>query len=334
MTVAGIAYLELYAEDAHKYAAQLRDDWGFTLSSPARNSPGTVQVLAHQGSIRLLVTSAVDAEHQVTEWVRRHGDGVAVIALRHTDGVAAAVAAERALNAGGGCLDGAGTVSGFGDLAVRFADAQDLLPDGELPGPGGLLSLDHVAIVVPGGQLDASVEWAVRGLGFREIFREYIEVGAQAMDSRVVQSPCGSVTFTLLEPDTSRSAGQIDGFLEAHGGAGVQHVAFSTASITASVRELSDRGVAFLSTPGAYYRALEARLGPTGIPVADLRDTNVLVDRDHGGELFQIFARSTHPRRTFFLELVERRGAGSFGTANIKALYEAVERERAVTADH
>ncbi|GLW56108.1 VOC family protein [Kitasatospora phosalacinea] len=332
MTVPGIAYTELYVEDAHKYAAQLRDDWGFTLSEPAAAAPGTAQVVAHQGSIRVLVTSVVEAEHQVAAWVRRHGDGVAVVALRHTDRVAAAAAAERALNAGGGCLDGAGTVSGFGDLAVRFAGPEDLLPEGELPGEGALLSLDHVAVVVPGGQLAASVDWAVRGLGFREVFREYVEVGDQAMDSRVVQSPCGTVTFTLLEPDTSRAAGQIDGFLEAHGGAGVQHLAYATGSITAAVRELAGRGVAFLSTPGAYYEALESRLGPTAIPVAELRDTHVLVDRDHGGELFQIFARSTHPRRTFFLELVERRGAGSFGTANIKALYEAVERERA-TAD-
>lgn len=332
MTVPGIAYTELYVEDAHKYAAQLRDGWGFTLTGPARTMPGTAQVLAHQGSIRVLVTSAVDAEHRVAEWVRRHGDGVAVIALRHTDGVAAAAAAERALNAGGGCLDGAGTVSGFGDLALRFTDAEDLLPAGEPPGEGPLSALDHVAVVVPGGQLGPSVDWAVRGLGFREIFREYVEVGDQAMDSRVVQSRCGTVTFTLLEPDTSRASGQIDGFLESHGGAGVQHLAFSTASITAAVRELGARGVAFLSTPGAYYEALEARLGPTAIPVAELRDTAVLVDRDHGGELFQIFARSTHPRRTFFLELVERRGAGTFGTANIKALYEAVERERATAS--
>ncbi|BAJ32268.1 MULTISPECIES: VOC family protein [Kitasatospora] len=332
MTVPGIAYTELYVEDAHKYAAQLRDDWGFTLSEPAQDAPGTSQVLAHQGSIRVLLTSAVETEHPVAAWVRRHGDGVAVIALRHADGVAAASAAERALEAGGGCLDGAGTVSGFGDLALRFVGPEDLLPGGELPGEGALLSLDHVAIVVPGGQLAPSVDWAVRGLGFREIFREYVEVGDQAMDSRVVQSPCGTVTFTLLEPDTSRASGQIDGFLEAHGGAGVQHVAYATESITAAVRELAGRGVAFLSTPGAYYEALESRLGPTAIPVPELRDTNVLVDRDHGGQLFQIFARSTHPRRTFFLELVERRGAGTFGTANIKALYEAVERERA-TAD-
>ncbi|QKW22907.1 VOC family protein [Kitasatospora sp. NA04385] len=332
MTVPGIAYTELYVEDAHKYAAQLRDDWGFSLSEPARVAPGTTQVVAHQGSIRVLLTSAVETEHRVAAWVRRHGDGVAVIALRHTDAVAAAAAAERALNAGGGCLDGAGTVSGFGDLALRFVGADDLLPAGEPPVEGTLLSLDHVAIVVPGGQLAPSVDWAVHGLGFREIFREYVEVGDQAMDSRVVQSPCGTITFTLLEPDTSRASGQIDGFLEAHGGAGVQHLAYATGSITAAVRELAARGVAFLSTPGAYYEALESRLGPTAIPVTELRDTGVLVDRDHGGELFQIFARSTHPRRTFFLELVERRGAGTFGTANIKALYEAVERERA-TAD-
>ncbi|GAA2109559.1 4-hydroxyphenylpyruvate dioxygenase [Kitasatospora saccharophila] len=332
MTVPGIAYTELYVEDAHKYAARLRDDWGFTLSEPAGAAPGTTRLVAHQGSIRVLLTSAVEAEHPVAAWVRRHGDGVAVIALRHADAVAAAAAAERALDAGGGCLDGAGTVSGFGDLALRFVGAEDLLPAGELPGEGALLSLDHVAVVVPGGQLEPAVEWAVRGLGFREVFREYVEVGDQAMDSRVVQSPCGTVTFTLLEPDTSRAAGQIDGFLESHGGAGVQHLAYATESITAAVRELAARGVAFLSTPGAYYEQLESRLGPTAIPVAELRDTHVLVDRDHGGELFQIFARSTHPRRTFFLELVERRGAGSFGTANIKALYEAVERERA-TAD-
>ncbi|WP_282203506.1 VOC family protein [Kitasatospora fiedleri] len=357
MTVPGIAYTELYVEDAHKYAARLRDDWGFTLSEPDSAAPGTAQVVAHQGSIRVLLTSAVEADHPVAAWVRRHGDGVAVIALRHADRASAVAAAERALAAGGERLDGerlgaagtdgagtdaagtdgagpdgAGTVSGFGDLALRFVGPDDLLPAGELPGDGALLSLDHVAVVVPGGQLDGSVRWAVDGLGFREVFREYVEVGDQAMDSRVVQSPCGTVTFTLLEPDTSRASGQIDGFLTAHGGAGVQHLAYATESITAAVRELGGRGVAFLSTPGAYYEALESRLGPTAIPVAELRDTHVLVDRDHGGELFQIFARSTHPRRTFFLELVERRGAGSFGTANIKALYEAVERERA-TAD-
>ena len=79
MTAPGIAYTEHYAEDAHKYAAQLRDDWGFTLTVPAVTAPGTAQVLAHQGSIRVLVTSAVEAEHQVAEWVRRHGEGVAVI---------------------------------------------------------------------------------------------------------------------------------------------------------------------------------------------------------------------------------------------------------------
>ncbi|MEV4555501.1 VOC family protein [Kitasatospora sp. NPDC049285] len=329
MTGPGLAYAELYVEDAHKYAAHLRDAWGFTLTAPAAVAAGTEQVLAHQGAIRLLLTSAVDAEHQVAEWVRRHGDGVAVLALRFTDRVAAASAAERALNAGGGCLDGAGTVAGFGDVAIRFTADPDPLPADELPGEGPLVLLDHVAVVVPGGQLDAGVEFAAQGLGYREIFREYVEIGDQAMDSRVVQSPDGSVTLTLLEPDTARSPGQIDGFLDAHGGAGVQHLAFATRSITASVRELGERGVVFLTTPGTYYDALEGRLGPTAIPVAELREFNVLVDRDHGGELFQIFTRSIHPRRTLFLELVERRGAGTFGTANIKALYEAVERERA-----
>ncbi len=169
-------------------------------------------------------------------------------------------------------------------------------------------------------------------LGMHRIFGEYIEVGEQAMDSSVVQSASGEVTFTLIEPDTSRRSGQIDTFLADHDGAGVQHLAFRTGDIAAAVRSARDRGVAFLTTPGTYYDALAERLGATAIPVETLRELDVLVDQDHGGQLFQIFARSTHPRRTYFVELIERQGAGTFGTANIKALYEAVERQRAAAS--
>jgi len=186
---------------------------------------------------------------------------------------------------------------------------------------------------IPGGELKETVRFCEQALGFQQTFAEYISIGAQGMDSVVVQSPTGGVTFTLLEPDTGRSPGQIDAFLEAHGGAGVQHLALRTDDIAHSVRSLAARGVGFLSTPGAYYDLLGARLGHTGIPVETLRELAILVDQDHGGQLFQIFSRSTHPRRTFFLELIERRGAATFGTANIKALYEAVERQRAAAGE-
>ena len=208
--------------------------------------------------------------------------------------------------------------------AVRRFDILDTPPDGAL-----LDVLDHVAVCVPSGELAPVVQFCEAALGLERIFGDYIEVGAQAMDSSVVQSPSGRVTFTLLEPDTARQPGQIDTFLDANAGPGVQHLAFGTADIAGAVRTLRARGVGFLRTPGAYYDGLAARLGETAIPLPTLRELDLLVDQDHGGQLFQIFARSTHPRGTFFLELVERRGAGSFGTNNIKALYEAVERQHA-----
>jgi 4-hydroxymandelate synthase len=178
-----------------------------------------------------------------------------------------------------------------------------------------------------------TVEFCERVLGLRPIFGDFIEVGAQAMDSVVVQSESGDVTFTLLEPCTDREPGQIDAFLAAHEGPGVQHLALRTDDIAAAVRSLGARGVEFLTTPAAYYDELDRRLGPTGFQTAELRELHVLVDQDHGGRLFQIFSRSAHPRRTFFFELIERRGASTFGTANIKALYEAVERQN-VVSDH
>ena len=196
--------------------------------------------------------------------------------------------------------------------------------------PGGLLqTVDHIAVCVPAGELVPTVRRYQTVFGFSETFEERILVGSQAMDSKVVQNPRGTVTLTLLEPDTTRDPGQIDEFIEAHGGAGVQHVAFLTEDITTAVPAISGRGVPFLSTPPSYYDVLTERLGELDVPVAVLRELSVLADRDRWGLLLQIFSRSQHPRRTLFYELIERRGARSFGSNNIKALYEALERQHA-----
>jgi 4-hydroxymandelate synthase len=121
--------------------------------------------------------------------------------------------------------------------------------------------------------------------------------------------------------------------LQWHAGAGVQHVAFRTNDIVTAVRTFAERGVGFLSTPASYYDALEQRLGPIDVPIADLRKLGVLVDSDHWGQMYQIFTQSMHVRRTLFLELIERHGALTFGSSNIKALYEAKERELAAPAE-
>ncbi|HET6209605.1 MAG TPA: 4-hydroxyphenylpyruvate dioxygenase, partial [Jatrophihabitans sp.] len=187
--------------------------------------------------------------------------------------------------------------------------------------------IDHLAICVPAGQLHRTSEFYQQVFGFEQIFTEYIEVAGQGMDSLVVQSPSRLVTYTLIEPDTSRRAGQIDDFLQWHAGAGVQHIALITDDIVDAVDRLGGRGVRFLSTPAAYYQSLEIRVGPVDAPIAELARLGILVDRDHWGQLLQIFTESTHVRRTLFIEVIERRGARTFGSGNIKALYEAKERE-------
>ncbi|MFJ9457064.1 4-hydroxyphenylpyruvate dioxygenase [Kitasatospora sp. NPDC101447] len=321
MSVQTITHAEFHCADADKTAAGLCADYGFTADAPATAPDGTRTVELRQGTIRLHLASAADPEHPVADFVARHGDGVAVLALGCTDPQAAL---ERAERHGARVLDRAGALlAGFGDTALRLVP---LPTDGPAPEPSLLDALDHVAICLPAGELAPAVRFCEAALGFHTIFEEHIEVGEQAMDSKVVQSPSGAVTFTLIEPDTGRRPGQIDDFLAAHGGAGVQHLAFSTHDITTAVRTVRARGVEFLTTPGAYFDVLAERFGETAIPVETLRDLHVLVDQDHGGQLFQIFARSTHPRRTYFLELIERQGAGTFGTANIKALYEAIKR--------
>jgi len=324
LTIQGIAHIEYHCADAEQASADLVAGFGFhrDAEQPA-GGDGVHRVHLTQGGIRLRLGSAADPDHPVGRFVERHGDGVAVLALGCLEPQAAV---DRAVRHGARETE-PGLVAGFGDVALRFVAAP---ADPGPAAPGDLLeAVDHAAICVPAGELAPAVRFCEAALGFHRIFGEYIEVGAQGMDSSVVQSASGAVTFTLIEPDTARQPGQIDSFLDSHEGTGVQHLAFRTPDIATAVRTFRSRGVEFLSTPGAYYDQLVERLGRTAIPVDTLRELDVLVDQDHGGQLFQIFTRSVHARRTFFLELIERQGAGTFGTANIKALYEAVERQNA-----
>jgi 4-hydroxymandelate synthase len=360
MHVHGIDHVEFYVADAHQAAAELCASFDFRLHGllgPESGRTDSDSILLRHGGIDILLTAGLAADHPAAEYVQRHGDGLATIALATDDPDAALT---EAVVLGAVPLPPAAPVSAtnrvrvaaFGDvthafvrpgeLAARLAGTTGGWASGPAAAPGGaappagpaespalLAAIDHVAACVPAGELAATTHFYARVLGFRRIFEEYIEVGNQAMNSQVMQSASGEVTLTLLEPDPQRRPGQIDDFLAKHGGAGVQHLAFRTDDIATTVRALSGRGVGFLSTPGDYYDELERRLGPVGVPLATLRELDVLVDRDEAGELFQIFAQSTHPRRTFFFEVIERLGARTFGSANIKALYQAVERERA-----
>ncbi|MBS2964425.1 4-hydroxyphenylpyruvate dioxygenase [Actinocrinis puniceicyclus] len=320
MAILGIAHTEFHVQDADAAAERLIHDYGFVAR---RRSRGGAEL--GLGGISLVLTEAAPG-NRAQQYVERHGDGVAVIALGCEDPQEDYA---RAVGSGADVIDAAQrTVAGFGDVALSFVEPGAAAHFADFAAGAQPWLVDHVALCVPAGELKDTVRFCEQALGFARTFAEYVSVGEQGMDSVVVQSPSNTVTFTLLEPDTDRAPGQIDGFLAAHGGPGVQHLALRTGDIACSVRTLAQRGVGFLSTPDTYYDALAERLGGTDIPVDTLRELNILMDQDHGGRLFQIFTRSTHPRGTFFFELIERRGAAGFGTANIKALYEAVERQR------
>lgn len=334
MTAQDIAYIELYTGDQRSAVEYFVHTLGFTqvAESAGQESSST---LLRQGTVHLIVTEGPKTGH----FLDVHGDGVADIAFA-CDDVAGTL--ESALAAGASeVLSGGGraVVSGFGGtrhtLVARTADSgfpadRSWMPALAAP-PGDaerIQLLDHVAVCLAGGTLADFADFYTDGFGLARYSSEYMEVGDQAMDSIVVRSPSGGITFTLLEPDLVRNAGQLDAFLSRNAGPGVQHLAFRVDDIVAAVHEFSHRGLEFLHTPRAYYEMLAGRLPGIRDEIADLRSANVLADRDEWGYLLQLFTRSPYDRNTLFYELVQRRGARGFGSANIKALYEAVERER------
>lgn len=350
MDIKEIDHVEFHVGDAQHAAFYLCTALGFRLVGRGGPDTGMVDqrsLLVRQGGIHLLLTSALVPDHPAARYVAQHGDGVAVIAIGTSDARDAFDAAVRAgavpVQPPTECSDGAeivtvAEVAGFGDVRHRFVQraegSREFLPgvveslphaDNGKADEDLLSAIDHVAVCLPSGDLSSTVDFYERVFDFRMIFEENIEVGDQAMNSKVVQSLSGGVTFTLIEPDAARQPGQLDRFIARHGGPGVQHLAFLCDDIVGAVTTLTDRGVQFLDTAENYYRALADRIGDTTVDIGDLRRTNVLVDRDHWGEVFQIFTRSMHVRDTYFTEIIDRRGAKTFGSGNIKALYAAVQ---------
>ena len=350
MEIYGIDHVELHVGDARQAAFYLGHAFGLQVhgqGGPETGLPDQRSLLLREDAVQIVLTSGLAAEHPAAEYVRRHGDGVAIVAMEVDDATAAyaellARGAEglrepERFEAGEAVVVLA-EVGGFGDVIHRLVERRgprhEFLPGriqitAPSDGPDEKLfsEIDHLAICVPAGELEPTARFYEDVFGFPRIFEEYIEVAGQGMESKVVQSPSKHVTFTLIEPDPKRRPGQIDDFLTWHAGAGVQHIALRTSDIVEAVGTLSSRGVNFLGTPSAYYEALSDRVGEVETPIEDLQELGILVDRDHWGQLLQIFTESMHVRRTLFLEIIERRGAMTFGSGNIKALYEAKERE-------
>jgi 4-hydroxyphenylpyruvate dioxygenase len=232
------------------------------------------------------------------------------------------------------------TVKTFGDTVHTFVERNEyegaFLPGyrAELKsGTGaGLQLVDHCVCNVELNRMDEWVDWYNRVFGF-DVFQEFDEndIATQysALRSKVVRGGRGgSITFPINEPAKGLKRSQIDEYLDYYHGPGVQHIALHTADIVETVGWLRKQGAEFLSAPKSYYDSLPERIGDIDEDLEQLRQLNILVDRDEHGYLLQIFTRPVEDRPTLFFEVIQRKGCRGFGKGNFQALFQAIEKEQ------
>jgi 4-hydroxyphenylpyruvate dioxygenase len=331
---------------------------GMTLeaySGPQTGNRDHHAYVLRSGAVRFVVKGAASPFSPLADHHRRHGDGVADVALEVPDVdkcVAHAQAAgARIVDEPHDESDAEGTVrlavlAAYGDTVHTLVD-RSRYRGAYLPGyvrrgsPASaagsdrpvFVALDHVVGNVELGAMNHWVSFYRRVMGFTnmaEFIGDDIATRYSALMSKVVASGDHRVKFPLNEPATGQRRSQIDEFLEFHNGPGVQHLALATPDICMAVDALRARGVEFLATPGSYYTdpVLRSRIGAVRVPVAELASRGILVDRDEDGYLLQVFTRPIGDRPTVFFELIERHGSLGFGKGNFKALFEAIEREQ------
>ena len=353
MPIHGIDHLELFVGNASQAAYYYTRAFGFTETAYRGLETGSRDRVSHvleQGRIRLVLTGTLTGEDEIAEHHKRHGDGVHSIALGVPDARAAyehAVAlGARGLETPYEVRDEWGTVrlssvATYGETRHLFVE-RDGYGGAFLPGyerrdvasrnPSGLfVGIDHVVGNVELGHMEEWVHYYERVFGMTEMIHfsdEAISTEYSALMSKVVTDGSGRVKFPINEPAEGKRKSQIEEYIDFYRGAGVQHIALTTADIVRTVEELSRRGVGFLPIPESYYAEVPDRIGKIDEDVADLCRLGILVDRDDEGYLLQIFTKPVGDRPTVFFEVIERHGARGFGEGNFKALFEAIEREQ------
>lgn len=349
-----IDFVELWVEDAEAIATTYQKTFGFdrvAQAGPATGLADRHSFVLSQGDAHMIITSSIEANGEIADFVARHGDGVRDIAFAVDDAeqlfdLAVARGAPPVHKPSHATWHGVpvvrAAIAGFEDvvhsLVQRDAPFLDALPDhyqridaAPRAAPFLLDALDHVAMCLRTGTLDEVAEYYKRVLDFEDGHREQVYTERSGMNARVVQR--GPIKFPLQEPLVSNPTGPIAEFIDLNAGAGVYHLAFLTNDIVHTLRELQHNNVDVLPTPGRYYDMLTKRVGQIDERVDDLRDLSVLVDRDNWGYLLQVFTRSLHKRQTLFLEVIQRKNARGFGSGNIRALFDAVESDRLALAE-
>ncbi|HOS48852.1 MAG TPA: 4-hydroxyphenylpyruvate dioxygenase [Bacteroidia bacterium] len=351
----GTDHIEFYVGNAKQAAYYYQHAFGFELIAYAGPETGVrdrASYVIQQGKVRFVLTTALHPDHEITRHVAQHGDGVKVLALWVDD---AEKSFYETMSRGAKAHTEPHVVSDefgevkisaihtYGDTIHKFVERKNykgtFLP-GYKPAkstfktkPVGFEVIDHCVGNVELGKMNEWVKFYEDVMGFKMIITfddKDISTEYSALMSKVVSNGNGYVKFPINEPAEGKKKSQIDEYLEFYHGAGVQHMAILTNDIIDTVTELKERGVEFLAVPQTYYSDLLDRVGKIDEDLEILSKLGILVDRDDEGYLLQLFTKPVEDRPTVFFEIIQRKGAKSFGKGNFKALFEAIEREQAL----
>jgi 4-hydroxyphenylpyruvate dioxygenase len=351
----GTDYVEFYVGNAKQAAHYYMSAFGFqalAYAGPETGMKDKVSYVVRQHKLTFVLTTPIRSNNEIADHIYKHGDGVKFLALRVDD---ATSAWEETTSRGGRSYmepkrlkdeQGEVVLSGvhtYGDTVHLFVERKAyngaFMPGFRAcsnphfaPKDTGLLYVDHCVGNVGWNQMNPWVKFYEEVMGFRNILSfddNDISTEYSALMSKVMSNGNGFVKFPINEPAEGKKKSQVEEYLEFYDGEGVQHVALATADIVATVRDLKSRGVEFLQVPTSYYDDLLDRVGTIDEDLEPLKELGILVDRDDEGYLLQLFSKPVQDRPTLFFEIIQRKGAKSFGKGNFKALFEAIEREQA-----
>lgn len=350
----GTDYIEFYVGNAKQAAHYYKTAFGYqslAYAGPETGLKDRVSYVLQQGKVRLMLTTALNSQHEIAEHVKVHGDGVKILALAVDDAYksyeetikrgAKSYVAPYTLQDEYGEVKISGIYT-YGETVHLFVERKNyngiFMPGFRAwesaynPSDVGLLYVDHCVGNVGWNRMNDTVKWYEEVMGFTNILSfddTQITTEYSALMSKVMSNGNGYVKFPINEPAEGKKKSQIEEYINFYEGEGVQHVAIATNDIISTVRSLKARGVEFLDTPNAYYDDLLDRVGKIDESIEPLRELKILVDRDEEGYLLQIFTKPVEDRPTLFYEIIQRKGAKSFGAGNFKALFESIEREQA-----
>jgi 4-hydroxyphenylpyruvate dioxygenase len=355
LPINGTDYIEFYVGNAKQAAHFYKTAFGFqslAYAGPETGVRDRSSYVLQQGKIRLVLTTALNSNHEIAEHVKKHGDGVKILALWVDDAYDAYV---QTTKRGGKSYmepktltdeNGEVRMSGiytYGETVHMFIERKNytgpFMPGYEKwesnynPSDCGLLYIDHCVGNVGWNRMLPTVKWYEDVMGFVNILSfddKQINTEYSALMSKVMSNGNGFSKFPINEPAEGKKKSQIEEYLDFYEGEGVQHIAVATKDIVKTVTELKARGIEFLSAPPeAYYEMIPERVGSIDEDLKKLQSLGILVDCDEEGYLLQIFTKPVEDRPTLFFEIIERHGAQSFGAGNFKALFESLEREQA-----